>query len=120
MSCAWDQDLRMEESSIARDPDSDMDTCQYWHAVVSLYRLAVPYLHAIEIKRVTIQHREAEKVPQKIGDKTHHQGLARPMVLFNLRQNLVMSSINNARLPQEWRNWSLCIPKLRYTLVRAS
>jgi hypothetical protein len=65
MSCTWDEDLRMEESSIARDPDSDMDTCQYWHAVVCLYRLAVPYLHAIEIKRVTIQHRGSGEVTAK-------------------------------------------------------
>jgi Txe/YoeB family toxin of Txe-Axe toxin-antitoxin module len=71
MSSTRDKDLRMEESSIARDPFSKMDTFQYWYAGLRTYRLVVPHLHAVWSKRVTIQHRGSGEVSAKDWRKTH-------------------------------------------------
>lgn len=68
MSSTWDADLRMEESSIARYPYLEMDTRQRRHAGVCAYRLAVPHLHAVKSKRVTIQTRGSREVTIKFAN----------------------------------------------------
>lgn len=57
MSRTRDEDLRMEESSVTRDPHSEMDTCQHQHISLCIYRLDFSHLHAFKSKRVTIQRR---------------------------------------------------------------
>jgi hypothetical protein len=57
MSRTWNQDLRMEESSITSCPHSDMDACQHRHVGLCSYRFDFSHLHAFKSKRVTIQHR---------------------------------------------------------------
>jgi hypothetical protein len=79
MSRTRDKDVRMEESSIALDPDSEVDRCQPWHAGLCVDRLSFPYLYAFQNKRMRFARcgrtRIADRVPQEIGDTTTFWGL---------------------------------------------